>query len=84
MRKGSDMDGLRDKADRPVAPEKTQVRPNKGASTCAVSCGGSPEAKFFEKNLRVSWNVVDNKGPEMRKTRRLRLTRNVVENKWVN
>jgi hypothetical protein len=34
--------------------------------------------------FRLSWNVVENKGPEMRKMRPIRLPWNVYENKQVN
>jgi hypothetical protein len=37
-----------------------------------------------EKNLGLPWNVVDNKGPKMRKMGRMRLPWNVYENRGLN
>ena len=35
----------------------------------------------IKKNIWVSWNVIDSKGLKMRKMGRMRIPRNVIENK---
>jgi hypothetical protein len=42
---------------------------------------GAHRVKIFEKFFRLPWNVIDNKGPNLRIMGRMRLPWNVAENK---
>ncbi len=42
---------------------------------------GMSTVKIFVKFFHLPWNVIDNKGPKMRKMGQMRLPRNVFENR---
>jgi hypothetical protein len=56
--------------------------PGQSLSICAGALGGSPQKK--EIFFGLPWNVIENKGPKMRKIGQMRLPWNVYENRRLN